>query len=611
MPNGVVNFPETIFNYPIDLFEDANGNIYVLEYYGNKIKKFVNGSNIATTIIDFGISGSSPTQVNQPINIFVDAEENIYVCDRGNNRIQKWAKNATTGVTVAGGNGLGNNANQLNRPSDLYVDDLGNIYVCDNNNYRVQKWQPNTSSGVTIAGTGVAGNTNDKFNYPVAITFDTLGNLYVADVLNARVQKWRPNSTVGVTLAGVWLGNPGNTDSVRVNNPADIEIGLDNELYISENYGNNPRIQKWLNGATSGVTVAGYIGRGSNLNQFYTSTNIFVNKRGELFALDGFQKNRILKFGNPSTPIANPVTITAQIPSGQSAATITSNFSITIPEGGDIANIKIISFPTGAASLTIGATTYTAPNAGGKIAAPLVEFPANGVLVPTDATGVPLEAISVTPSNTTGASTVVITYIAVNAAGNESLVPATLTLNFSGPLPLTLVTFTGIKTASTTSQLKWTTSNEKDFELFEVQKSADAKSFEAIGKVYANETIGTYQKSYGFIDNNATSLKNYYRLKMIDADGSFSYSKIINIKNEGTGSIVGEFYPNPIAGGYASIDITTSQAGTWQSTIISTDGKIINRESHNLIKGHNSLKLSFQKTPKGEQIILLENRAEK
>ena len=93
-------------------------------------------------------------------------------------------------------------------------------------------------------------------------------------------------------------------------------------------------------------------------------------------------------------------------------------------------------------------------------------------------------------------------------------------------LPLDLISFSG-KTNNEAIVLNWKTANEKDFSQYEVQKSADALEYASIGSVFANK--GNY---YNFIDNAPNAQNNYYRLKMVNSDGSFNFSQAINVDFE-------------------------------------------------------------------------------
>ena len=73
--------------------------------------------------------------------------------------------------------------------------------------------------------------------------------------------------------------------------------------------------------------------------------------------------------------------------------------------------------------------------------------------------------------------------------------------------------------------LEWSTLEEFNSEQFQVEKSIDGIEYEKIGKVQAAGTTNG-EKSYRFLDINATTDKAYYRLKQIDTDGTISLSEI-------------------------------------------------------------------------------------
>jgi surface protein len=169
----------------------------------------------------------------------------------------------------------------------------------------------------------------------------------------------------------------------------------------------------------------------------------------------------------------------------------------------------------------------------------------------------------------------------------------------SNPLPVTLVSFSGQKNSENQNVLKWTTVSEKDFDHFEVQRSADARSFEKIGVVYGKTTGTTHPSTlveYSFTDR-PTGFTNYYRLKMIDRaanglDGSFAYSRILSIKNEGAQTVVGSFYPNP-SSGIVSVDVNTLESGLWVMTVFDASGKNIYKRTYDLHKGKNTISLEL------------------
>jgi hypothetical protein len=109
------------------------------------------------------------------------------------------------------------------------------------------------------------------------------------------------------------------------------------------------------------------------------------------------------------------------------------------------------------------------------------------------------------------------------------------------PLPVTLVRFTAVREGSAVSLLSWTTVAETNSDHFEIQRSSTGKSWKKIGKI-ASSGESRAKLDYSFKDNAPVDGDNLYRLKMVDKDGSFAYSRIVSLSFE-TGSE--SIYPNP------------------------------------------------------------------
>jgi hypothetical protein len=106
-------------------------------------------------------------------------------------------------------------------------------------------------------------------------------------------------------------------------------------------------------------------------------------------------------------------------------------------------------------------------------------------------------------------------------------------------LPVTLVSFEG-KSENNQTKLTWKTAEEINNKGFEIERSADARTFEKIGFV---DGSGNTKESqfYHFTDLNPLAT-SYYRLKQLDYDGKFEYSRVIAVKSEAT---IIKLYPNP------------------------------------------------------------------
>lgn len=113
----------------------------------------------------------------------------------------------STGSIVAGNGSYGLSANRLSSPMGIAIDSANSIYVSDLNNSRVQKWPKNAWAGTTVAGqsNGSSGSSSAYLNVAGGIAIDDADNVYVADVFNSRIQFWMSGASSGITVAGTGM----------------------------------------------------------------------------------------------------------------------------------------------------------------------------------------------------------------------------------------------------------------------------------------------------------------------------------------------------------------------------------------------------------------------
>jgi hypothetical protein len=109
-------------------------------------------------------------------------------------------------------------------------------------------------------------------------------------------------------------------------------------------------------------------------------------------------------------------------------------------------------------------------------------------------------------------------------------------------LPIELIAFDAQTTEGSKTQLTWATGSERNSHSFDIERSQDGKTFTRIGNVKAQGKAA----NYSFVDNSPLNNTSYYRLKSIDNDQSFEYSKIISIQNKSAKGKL-SVYPNPVS----------------------------------------------------------------
>lgn len=117
-----------------------------------------------------------------------------------------------------------------------------------------------------------------------------------------------------------------------------------------------------------------------------------------------------------------------------------------------------------------------------------------------------------------------------------------LTAAQENALPVSLIGFQ-VKQVENATVLYWQTSEEKNSDHFEIQQSEDLRKWNALGNVNAAKE-SAQRREYSFPDAAERFGTQYYRLKMVDTDGSFAYSKIQSIKLGSSGLV--SAYPNPV-----------------------------------------------------------------
>lgn len=132
-------------------------------------------------------------------------------------------------------------------------------------------------------------------------------------------------------------------------------------------------------------------------------------------------------------------------------------------------------------------------------------------------------------------------------------------------LPLQLLDFHATKYNNSVN-LSWTTAQEVNTSYFEIERGNDGTHFSKLGVVAANNTSSV--NSYSFSDQNPLQT-NFYRLKMVDIDGSYKYSSVLKINLEGVQKF--DVFPNP-----ANSSITVTGVSENQIVkLLSSDGKLL------------------------------------
>jgi endonuclease I len=162
-------------------------------------------------------------------------------------------------------------------------------------------------------------------------------------------------------------------------------------------------------------------------------------------------------------------------------------------------------------------------------------------------------------------------------------------------LSVTLLDFTAAKNANAIV-LNWKAAGETGFKEYQVERSTDGRNFSSVGVV-----AGTGSAQYQFTDVALPNAKNvFYRLKLLDSDGKFTYSKVVNIRLlNANGALL---FPNP-AQNVAVIKLQQPLATATQLVISDIAGRQVMQQT--LPAGQNNYQINLRVLAPGRYFVRL------
>lgn len=154
------------------------------------------------------------------------------------------------------------------------------------------------------------------------------------------------------------------------------------------------------------------------------------------------------------------------------------------------------------------------------------------------------------------------------------------------PMPVELTTFDG-KSEDDNVLLNWETASEDNSSHFVVERAQNDQNFSDIGRVRAAGE-SDQKRSYHYRDDNAPEGKNFYRLRMVDKDGTTETSEWIKVRHEKPQRNKANLYPNPLRS-HDRLSFTTNSSQTSEATIyiINLNGRVV-KEKDMVLEGHKS-----------------------
>lgn len=185
-----------------------------------------------------------------------------------------------------------------------------------------------------------------------------------------------------------------------------------------------------------------------------------------------------------------------------------------------------------------------------------------------------------------------------NATTSNDNLPILVNTSPFVPTPVILSSFNA-SSFDCSAKLTWTSASEKEFDHYLIQYSRDGINFSDIMKIKGQNKASAYNQVV-----TAMNGMNYYRLKMVDINGSTTYSSVRQISSECNRSKEITISPNP-TNGFSRINISAS-AGEYVMDVLDTYGNVVGSDRVNISNESGSTVLELnKKLPNGIYFIRL------
>ena len=175
-----------------------------------------------------------------------------------------------------------------------------------------------------------------------------------------------------------------------------------------------------------------------------------------------------------------------------------------------------------------------------------------------------------TPINLTDTTSVAFEVTSVEGSG--AVDRFRIVFKSAGVLPVTFKTIKAVRQQKDIA-VEWTADNEQNVAAYELERSPDGRSFD---KVYTTKATGSSATVavYNWLDANVATGDHYYRVKSLEKDNSFVYSKVVKVSSVNDHGGI-HLYPNPVLNAKIGVQMVSMAAGNYQFTLVNSAGQTV------------------------------------
>jgi sugar lactone lactonase YvrE len=236
---------------PEGLAFDANGDLYVSEFEGNRVDRITPDGTLSvfagTGAAGFAGEGGLAVEakLNAPTGIVVAPRGRILIADHHSNRIRMVDRSGV--ITTLGASVTAN----LSDPIGLALADDGSLYVADELNARVLRIGPSGKTTIVAGAAGAGDSPGDSgpatraaLQHPSYLVLDAAGNVLFTDIADNRLRKVDRDgviTTIGGTGAAGFSGDHGPATAAKLNFPTGLALDREGNVYVSDAENNRVR----------------------------------------------------------------------------------------------------------------------------------------------------------------------------------------------------------------------------------------------------------------------------------------------------------------------------------------------------------------------------------
>jgi Big-like domain-containing protein/NHL repeat-containing protein len=275
------------FDSPMGVFVDGSTNIFIADFWNNRVREVDAATGIIHTIAGSGSFGfvegapvcdgyrgsgdggpATSAPVCEPTSVFEDISGNIFIAESSYSRIREVVAATGNIQTVAAG---------LSIPYGVFVDSSRNVLIAATYGNQILELIAATGTIQAVAGNGTCCFGGDggpaigaQFNLRFGgLSVDRSGNIFIADAFNNRIRMVDADTGTIQTVAGSgfgsclgcfgltggFSGDGGLATSAALNGPMGVFVGASGNIFVADS--GNARIREVV--ATTGIvqTVAG------------------------------------------------------------------------------------------------------------------------------------------------------------------------------------------------------------------------------------------------------------------------------------------------------------------------------------------------------------------